>query len=476
MDGRIMGCMGHPAMVKATPNLDRLADRGILFSNTYANSPLCVPSRASIWSGMYVYKCKAWNNFKGLEEGTPTFEDRLKEAGYILKIIGKTDYLSGHHTERARVSAWTRTPNRTLLRPTHMVEAPKIIPGKVERVHERDWMNVDEAVKWLKDEAASTDKPFMLYLGLNAPHPPYRTSDEYFNLINDDGVEIPPTDKSIHPAIEYFRRVWITRFSLSEKSIRLVRKTYFAMISEVDRMVGRILDCLEDLSLIDSTYVIFSSDHGDHAMEHGLTHKHTMYEPSVRVPLIISGPSVMKGYRVRDLVSLVDLYPTFMDIAGLRYPEGIDGYSLTPFFKGLKPNRPDWVFSEYHGESSATSMFMVRRGVWKYIAYVGMPPQLFNLEDDPWEVNDKSGECREKVEEMESLLRSIVDYMEVYREVEEYNREAFRRWRIMHKERGDYEKLMAKIFSGWEVRDEEVKPWTALDEEVISIWLGERVS
>ncbi|MEM2740464.1 MAG: sulfatase-like hydrolase/transferase [Candidatus Bathyarchaeia archaeon] len=472
MDGRVMGCMDHPAMGRATPNLDRLADKGVLFRNAYANSPLCVPSRASIWSGMYVYRCKAWNNFKGLEEGVPTFEDRLRDAGYILKVIGKTDYLSGHHTERARVSAWTRTPNRILLRPTHTVEAPKIIPGRVERVHEGDWMKVDEAVGWLKD-AASTDKPFMLYVGLSAPHPPYRTSEEYLRFIDVSGVEIPPTDRSIHPAIEYFRRVWVTRFNLSRDSIKLVRKTYFAMISEVDRMVGRILDCLEDLGLVDSTYIVFSSDHGDHAMEHGLTHKHTMYEPSVRVPLIISGPGVRSGVRVDDLISLVDLYPTFMDIASAGYPGGLDGYSLSPFLRGDKSNRPDWVFSEYHGESSATSIFMVRRGVWKYVAYAGMPPQLFDLEDDPWEVNDLASECKERVEEMDHLLRSIVDYMEVYREVEEYNRDSFRRWRVMHRGRGDYEKLMSRIFSGWEDEEGEMKPWTDRDEEVIVRWLEE---
>lgn len=473
MDGRVMGCMGHPAMWRATPNLDRLADRGVLFVNTYANSPLCVPSRASIWSGMYVHKCKAWNNFKGLEEGAYTFEDRLRDVGYIIKVIGKTDYLSGHHTERARVSAWTRTPNRILLRPTHTVEAPRIIPERIERVHKGDWINVDEAVRWLREDASSIDKPFMLYVGLSAPHPPYITSEEYLRFIDDDGVGIPPPDKSVHPAIEYFKRVWFTRFNLSNESIKLVRKTYFAMISEVDRMVGRILDCLEDLGLMESTYIVFSSDHGDHAMEHGLTHKHTMYEPSVRVPLIISGPGTMRGFRVEDLVSLVDLYPTFMDIASVGYPNGLDGYSLSPFLKGDKPSRPDWIFSEYHGESSATSIFMVRRGVWKYIAYAGMPPQLFNLEDDPWEVDDLTGEYRWKVEEMDNLLKSIVDYMEVYREVEEYNRDSFRKWRIMHKEKGDYEKLMSRIFSGWEVGEEDVKPWTDRDEEVILRWLEE---
>jgi len=210
MDGRLMGCMGHPAMRRATPNLDRLAENGVLFRDAYANSPLCVPSRASVWSGMYVHKCKAWNNYKGLEEGTPTFMDYLRKAGYLFKILGNMGYLSGHHTERARVSAWARTPNRVLLRPTHTVEAPRVVPGNVERVHERDWRKIDEVVEWLKNKAAGLDKPFMLYLGIGAPHPPYVASEEYMDLIDGGGVEVPPAVKWVHPAIGYLRKVWVT--------------------------------------------------------------------------------------------------------------------------------------------------------------------------------------------------------------------------------------------------------------------------
>lgn len=469
-----MGCMGHPAVQDATPNLDRLAETGTLFLNAYANSPLCVPSRASIWSGKYVYRCEAWNNFKGLESNRGTFETRLQDSGYTVKIFGKTDYLSGHHTERARVSAWTRTVNRKLLRPTHTVEAPRIIPGKLERVHERDWIDVDRCVEWLKHKASSAEKPFMLYLGIRAPHPPFVTSKEYLNLIDEDEVEVPPVDETSHPALEYARKVWVQRFEPTEENIRLIRRVYFAMISEVDRMVGRILDCLEEAGFKDSTYVIFTSDHGEHAMEHGLTHKHTAYEPSVRVPLIISGPKARRGAVVEDLVSLVDLYPTLTDIAGTPTPPGLDGYSLKPLLeRGEDPKRPDWVFSEYHGEAAATSIFMVRRGPWKYVAYPDMPPQLFNLEEDPWETRNLASEAEDKAEEMEVLLKTIVDYREVYRKVEEYNRKTFMEWRKKHKEKGDYEMLMAKIFSGWEVPDSEVKPWTKEDEEIIKQWLGE---
>jgi len=474
MDGRIMGCMNHPAMDRATPNLDRLADRGTLFVNAYSNSPLCVPARASIWSGQYVHHCEAWNNFKGLERDTPTYKTNLEKAGYVLKILGKTDYLSGFHTERARVSAWTRIPNRILMRPTHIMPPPKVMPGHVERVHKRDWLNVDACIKWLKDEASSIEKPFMLYLGISAPHPPFLTSKEYFDIINDDGVEIPPIDKSTHPYLTYFRKVTIQRYDLSEKTIKMIRKVYFAMISEVDRMVGKILNCLEDLGLNESTYILFTSDHGEHAMEHQLVYKHSFYEPVVRVPLIIAGPRIRRGAVVKDLISLVDIYPTLMDIADTPHPPKLDGHSLIPLLKdGKDENRPNWVFSEYHGEVSATSGFMIRKGNWKYIAYAGLPPQLFNLEEDPWEVNNLADECKSKAIEMDALLRSIIDYDEINARVEEYNKTTFREWRKRHKKMEDYEELMAKIFSGWEVSKEEIMPWTEEDERVIREWLGE---
>jgi len=474
MDGRVMGCMKHPAMTQATPNLDRLANEGTLFVNTYSNSPLCVPARASLWSGQYVHHCEAWNNHKGLERDTPTFKTHLEKAGYITKILGKTDYLSGFHTERARVSAWTRIPNRRLMRPTHTVTAPKIIPGNVQRVHTNDWFNVDACIEWLKYEASSTDKPFMLHLGINAPHPPFITSEEYLNAIDDEGVEIPPIDKSNHPYLTYLKKVLVQRYDLSEETIRIIRKAYFAMISEVDRMVGKVLDCLEDLGLKDSTYIFFTSDHGEHAMEHQLAFKQSFYEPVVRVPLIVTGPGIRRRATIENLVSLIDIYPTLMDVANIPYPPRLDGYSLTPLLKkGRDNDRPDWVFSEYHGETSATSGFMVRRGPWKYIRYVGMPSQLFNLEEDQWEINNLSDECRDKAEEMENLLKSIVNYEEINAKVEAYNKASFIEWRRKHKETGDYEKLMAKIFSGWEVPDEEITPWTEEDEKVIKEWLGE---
>ena len=132
MDGRVMGCMGHPAMGRATPHLDALARRGALFRNAYTNNPICCPARAVMWSGRYTHHCEAWNNHKGLEEGDETFRTQLDAAGYVTETSGKEDYLSGGHTVRARVSAWTRSAG--IDRPSYRMGPPVVLVTLVSHI------------------------------------------------------------------------------------------------------------------------------------------------------------------------------------------------------------------------------------------------------------------------------------------------------------------------------------------------------
>ena len=211
-DGRALGCMGHPAMRRATPNIDRLAARGTLFGNAYCNNPVCCPSRSSMMSGLFTHHCEGWNNYKGLEPGDSTFRKLMDEAGYQGEYYGKTDYLSGAHTIRARVSGWTRSAN--IARPQYRMDPPKMIPDQDGRDHEIDWKDVDQTVKWLQN-AGTDDHPFMLYLGIRQPHPAFTTSQRYLEMIDEDGVHIPRPDCEDHPAMHYQRLVknWEHGFS-----------------------------------------------------------------------------------------------------------------------------------------------------------------------------------------------------------------------------------------------------------------------
>jgi len=469
-DGRVLGCMGHPAMVKATPNLDALAARGVLFRNAHCNNPICCPSRASMWSGRYTHHCEGWNNYKGLSKSDSTFRTQLDAAGYRTQTYGKEDYLSGAHTVRARVSAWTRSANIT--RPQYRMAGPELIAGDEARVHQGDWRKADQTVAWLEDAAKSPGTPFTLYLGISAPHPEFVTSDRYYNLIDKTGVTIPPADKQDHPAMAYQRAVKNWRHGFSEDMVRRVRRIYYAMCAEVDAMMGEILAALERTGLAESTYVIFTSDHGENALEHRQFYKMNFYESSARIPLIVAGPDVRHGAEVTAPVSLVDIYPTLMDMAGIAQPDGLDGHSLMPELAEGSAARPDWVLGEYHDTTCNTGTFMLRRGDWKYIAYVGQPPQLFNLKDDPEEVTNCAETAPAVVAEMDALLRRIVDYEAVDAKVKAYDRDAFGRWQDEERKAKTYEETMARVFSGWDdLEPEDIVPWKDEDEARIEAWL-----
>lgn len=469
MDGRVMGCMGHPAVARATPNLDALARRGVLFRNAYTNNPICCPSRASMWSGKYTFHCEAWNNFKGLEPGTSTFRDELEKAGYVTQTFGKLDYLSGGHSVRARVTAWLRSAN--IERPQYRIGPPRVIEEDRIRVHANDWKIADRAVNWLRKNAKS-EKPFWLYVGLGLPHPPFQTSRYYLRLIDESGVTVPPLDQYDHPVMRYQRLVKNWEHGFSDETVRLVRKVYFAMIAETDAIVGHVLDALRECGLEDSTYVIFTSDHGENAMEHRLWYKMNHYESSARVPLIIAGPDVRRGVVIDSLVSLIDIYPTLMDMARWPKPDGLDGHSLMPELLGQPSRRPDWVFSEYHDTACNTGSFMVRRGPWKYIAYPGYEPMLFHLDEDPDEIRNLASQMPDKVREMDQLLRSIVDYEAVDAKVKAYDRASFAAWREEMKKQSQYEAVMAQIFSGYDGVDAKTaNPWTPDDEAQVERWL-----
>ncbi len=470
MDGRIMGCMGHPAMRRTTPNIDALARAGVMFSTAYANNAICVPSRASMWSGQFTHHCKGWNNYKGLEPGTPTFRTHLEAAGYQVPIFGKTDYKSGGHSIRARVSAWTRSA--MIHRPHYRMEAPQIIEEDTARIHLNDWQAVDRAVDFLRGQHPD-GPPFMAYIGLLAPHPPLRTSRRYLDRIDADQITLPPDDPTDHPALHYQRVIKNWEHGFDPDMVRRIRHVYFAMIAEVDEMVGYVLRGLEESGLADSTHVIFSSDHGELAAEHRQLYKMSMYEASVRVPLIFAGPGTAAGTRVDRPVSLVDLYPTLMDMAGLPHPPGLDGQSLLSEVRGQRPEGlRDWAFAECHDTTSCTGSFMLRRGDWKYIVFAGMSPLLFDLAEDPHEVRNLALTRPDIVADLDQRLRQVVDYEAVDAEVKAYDRASFRRWREEQLAAGTYHQNMAHLHSGWDHLDpSDIQPWREEDERRIVQWL-----
>ncbi len=435
-DGRALGCMGNTAMKRATPNIDALAERGALFSNTYCSHPICCPSRANMWSGKYTHRIESWNNHKGIEPDTHTFKDDLEQAGYEFATkdpgkggYGKHDYLSGAHTHLARVTAWTASADIELpVYDTSLTEHAKIEESQEKEIHEGDWLAIAQAKKFLENQQDS-EKPFFLYVGPCSPHPAFKTSEYWLDKIDQDKVTIPPKDDTAHPAIRYQRIAKCWKYGFDEEVVRQTRSVYYAMCSETDAMVGELVKLMDELGLDENTYFIFSSDHGELALEHQDWYKMSLYEGSVRVPLVISGPGIPQGRKIDNIVSIIDLYPTFLDMAGLPPNPDLDGESLLPLAKGETQDSRNWAYACFTGSSVNTTMYMLRKGPWKYIAYAGYPSQLFNQEEDPDEIHDLSAEKPEVARRMDKELREIVDFEECHERCVKYCKESFRRWR-----------------------------------------------
>jgi len=477
-DGRILGCLGHPAMKRATPNIDSLAKRGVAFRNTYCNNPVCCPSRSSMWSGTHTFRCEGWNNHKGLEKGTPTVMTHLKNAGYRFAEqkggFGKNDYLSGKHSQLNRMTAWTATADIQL--PAFRQSEPEINKVNVKMNNESDWISVEKGKKFLVEHLGD-EQPFFLYVGIRFPHPPFRTSQRWLDMVDADAVTLPPEDKQLHPVMKYQRiyKNWMHGFSSEE--VLKTRKIYYAMCAETDAMVGELTDEMDKLGLADNTYFIFSSDHGENNMEHRQYYKMNMYESSARVPLVIAGPGIQQGVILDNIVSLIDIYPTLMDMARLKYPGGLDGQSLMPLLRGETKKSRNQAFSMFTGCSSNTSIFMLRKGHWKYIAYAGYEPQLFNLADDPEEIDNIAAKRPDIVKQMDAELREICDYNEVHKRRVAYDKRSFIQWRRNVRANGvplreyganidnaSYEQVMANSYMGWGPEHEaKLERWLSSD-------------
>ena len=476
-DGRALGCMGHPAMRAATPNADALAARGALLRNAYTSHPICCPARANLWSGRYTHHCESWNNHKGLEPGEPTFKDHLEAHGYRFASerggFGKHDYRSGGHTNQARVSAWTG-PADLPLTVKYAPKKPKILDGDDIRVHGKDWQTVDKAVAFL-EETPEDDAPFFLYVSTGQPHPPFLTNRRYLARIDREQISMPAEDESLHPVMEYQRRNKDWPFGFDDDFVRTVRAIYYAMCAETDAMLGTVLEALERTGKMENTYVVFASDHGENNMEHRQWYKMNHYESSVRIPLVVAGPGIAPGTVIDNIVSLIDLFPTFLEIGGAPCPEAADGESLLPLVSGRTATSRNRAFASFTGTTMNTTAWMLREGDWKYIAYPGYPPQLFNLAEDPDEVRNRADECPDVVQDMDHRLREVVDYEEAHRRCQAYNRRAFREWRervrregVPMKEYGfrcekaTYSEAMGNIYPGFaEEHDRMLDSWLA---------------
>ena len=395
-----LGCYGH-SLVR-TPNLDKLAANGTRFSNAYTSSPICVPARASMAAGEYVYKTRCWSNAQAYQGEPKSWGHRLQAQGHRVDSIGKLHYRgkefdNGFDNEILPLYiqngvGWIKG----LLRDHESVldcsgYAKDIGPGE-NSYTAYDLGVTREACNWLANTRNTTaDKPWALFVSWLRPHYPLTCPTDFYNLYPLDSLDnarfTDPSQLPEHPVLKTIRHNFDYDRYFTEETRQIARASYYGLCSFLDYQVGRVMAALEASGQAQNTLIIYTSDHGDHNGDRGLWTKMTLYDESAAVPMIIAGPGVPENKVVSTLASLVDIYPTILSAVGA----GDDakkrpGIALQTLANSDDFERP--ILSEYHDGGSPTGMFMLRNKRWKYNYYPGYAPELFDMQGDPDELTN----------------------------------------------------------------------------------------
>ena len=387
-----------------TPNLEQLAARGVVLDNCYCASPLCVPSRSALLTGLSPHHTNIYTNFQSIPSEQPTFAHALALAGYETVLAGRMHFVGPdqrHGYMRRTVGDITLNTTGSgkdvygpLLAGTSgqsITAMERSGPGS-SAVLQYDAEVVNSACSILQ-EHGDTSEPLFLTVGLYGPHCPYVCPPELFDYYDQALPSLPPSDAfkaTAHPAV----RRWFENRRITEVDPVIehrARAAYYGLVELMDQYLGRIYDTVAETLGLENTLFIYASDHGDMAGEHGLFWKSNHYEGSVRVPAIWSMPSYLpEGTRLSELTSLLDLAPTLINLADAPDLPCYDGENLWPALSGQQPARLDRTILSFCGDIKGDQpSAMVRKGPWKLVQHTGYESvQLFNLDDDPAETND----------------------------------------------------------------------------------------
>jgi choline-sulfatase len=409
---RFSSVYGHPFL--ATPNMERLAARGSVFENAYCPSPLCRPSRAAFVSGLRVHQIGAYNNCNLWTSRAESYGAVLKRAGVRTVHVGKMDA----YDEGARLgfSEIILPRDRQAPGDVHLSRKPlRIREGAALRAqgygvrddpHRRDEAVVDAALAWL--ETHGHEGPWVMSVNLDAPHFPHFTTQERWDRCAA-GADLPAHGKDApsaqHPYAQDLRAHFQTD-AFTEEQVRGLRRGYLACVTFVDDQLGQLLDALDQTGIADRTLVVYTSDHGEMLGKFSMWWKCSLYEDSVRVPLVAAGPGFAAGRRATTPVDLLDLQASIFHASGAPRPADWAGEPLQtlPLDDATRP-----VFAEYHGHGTRASAYLLRRGNHKLLYYCAAPHQLFDLEADPEELHDLADARPDRVRELETELRCFCD-------------------------------------------------------------------
>lgn len=404
-----VGCYGDPQV--KTPNIDRLADRGVRFERAYCQFPLCGPSRNSMLCGLYPNSTGILRNSQIFRQTIPrhvSLPQAFRLQGYFAARVGKLYHYNvpksvgtnGHDDP----GSWELELNpagcdRLLEEPDIFSLVPREFGGTLswyasprgDLLH-TDGMQATDAIWLLERFRKQKDRPFFFALGFFRPHTPYVAPQPYFEDypktemplvegVDEDVKDLPPDALGSHKK-EHER--------LTDDLRQQAIQAYYASITFMDAQVGRVLDELDRSGLADNTIIVFTSDHGYHLGEHGLWQKMSLFEESARVPLIIVAPGVSgQGAVAKASVGLIDLYPTLIELCGLKGPEDLQGQSLVPILKDPEHQGRGWTLTQVlrRGKGVETFGYTLRTPRWRYTEWdeARGGRELYDHDRDPLE-------------------------------------------------------------------------------------------
>jgi arylsulfatase A-like enzyme len=398
-----IAALGNPNI--RTPNLDRLVHEGTAFTRAYCmgsdQGAVCIPSRAMLLTGRTLFHVS-----HGLDNER-TWPEEFSSRGYDTFITGKW-----HNQAKSVIRVFQHGKAIFLggMTNPYTVQIQDISPEH-SLVNKRP--SEEHAVQRFADSAAEFlrsrkpgDAPFVCYAAFTSPHDPRIAPPEYHERYKPESMVLPANYLPQHPFNNGELIVRDERLAPWPRTPEIVRKhlaDYYASIEYLDAQVGRILDALRESGQYDNTIIAFAGDHGLAIGSHGLFGKQSLYEHSMRTPLIFAGPGIPKGKRTDAMCYLLDVFPTIGDLAGVPAPEGSEGLSLVPILNGQKTAVRDSIFTAYAKVQRA-----VRDDRWKLIVYPRInKTQLFDLKADPDERNDLAGnpDHASEIERLTALLK-----------------------------------------------------------------------
>ncbi|QOV90788.1 sulfatase [Humisphaera borealis] len=393
-----VGCLkGHPQA--KTPNLDAVAARGTNFANAHCQAPLCNPSRTSLMFGLRPSTTGVHGLLPGPRAVAAT-KDRvslpqaLMAGGYWTYSCGKIY----HDGAMRKAPKDKNAPEFDEVGPAPAMPKPKekivkagagnhplmdwgVFPD--DDKEQADWKIADAAIDALK--RTPKEKPFFVACGFRLPHVPCFASQKWFDMYPEASLQMPPVlanDRADVPAF-----AWYLHWSLPEPRLSALVKAgewkslvraYLACTTFMDSQIGRVVDTLKETGQLDNTIIVIWGDHGWHLGEKGITGKNTLWERSTRVPLVFAGPGITAGQTCKRPAELLDIYPTLVELTGVKKVDGLEGVSLVPQLKDASATR-DRPAITTHNQGNHT----VRSEHYRYIRYADGSEELYDMQNDP---------------------------------------------------------------------------------------------